>query len=66
MKYLGTKHQDRGIPFQEYPKFGQALVAALEQFHGPDWNPQLAGQWQEAIDRASNLLFEGYRTHYTV
>ena len=66
LKYLGTKHRALGIPFDEYPKFGQALVATLEKFHGPDWNAQVASQWQEAIDRTTRLLFEGYRTQYTV
>ncbi len=66
LKYLGTRHKDRGIPQDDYPKFGQALLATLQQFHGPDWDALLGGQWQEAIDRATGLLFEGYRTHYTV
>ena len=66
LKYLGTKHHGRGVPAELYPSFCDALLSALEQFHGPDWNPRLAGQWQEAIHRASQAMLEGYREHFTV
>ena len=66
LKYLGTKHHGRGVPAELYPSFCDALLSALEQFHGPDWNPRLAGQWQEAIRRASQAMLEGYRERFTV
>jgi hemoglobin-like flavoprotein len=66
LKYLGTKHHTRGIPAQEYPKFRDALLATLEQFHGQDWNPHLDEQWKGAIDRATALILEGYQTHFTI
>src|SRR5262245_40458778 len=51
LMYIGTKHHDRGIPPELFPHFHNALMAALERFHSTDWNPQLAGQWHDAIDR---------------
>ena len=66
LRYLGTKHHDRGIPREDYPKFRAAMLATLARFHSKDWNPQLARQWAEAIDRATAAMLDGYRHHYTV
>jgi hemoglobin-like flavoprotein len=66
LKYLGSKHHDRGIPAESFPLFAAALLATLEQFHGADWNAELAGQWRAAIDRASATMLEGYRTRFSV
>jgi hemoglobin-like flavoprotein len=66
LKYLGTRHQDRGIPAEMYPRFCGALLEALEHFHGPAWGPELAQQWQVAMDRTTRAMLEGYQTHFTV
>jgi hypothetical protein len=41
-------------------------MSTLERFHGAEWDEELAGQWREAIDRASETMLEGYRTHFSV
>jgi hemoglobin-like flavoprotein len=66
LRYLGTKHHDRGIPPEAFPLFTAALMSTLERFHGAEWDEALAGQWREAIDRASETMLEGYRTHFSV
>jgi hemoglobin-like flavoprotein len=66
LKYLGTKHHDRGIPAEAYPLFAAALLATLEQFHGADWDAEVAGQWRAAINRAITTMLEGYRSHFNV
>ena len=66
LKYLGTRHQARDIPPDSYPKFRDALLATLAQFHGKDWDGRLEGQWCAAIDRASQTMFAGYREHFHV
>jgi hemoglobin-like flavoprotein len=66
LRYLGTKHHDRGIPAELFPKFRDALLAALERFHSNDWNAHLARQWHDAIDHATATMLSGYRHHYTV
>jgi hemoglobin-like flavoprotein len=66
LKYLGTQHHLRGIPQDHYANFREALLATMEQFHGKEWDPALAGQWREAIDRATETMFQGYREHFHV
>ena len=66
LNYLGTKHHSRGIPPESYPKFRDTLLAALERFHGKDWHPHLATQWQEAIDHATASMLKGYEQQYHV
>jgi len=61
LKYLGHKHHRRTIPPELYPKWVESLLAALEKFHGPDWDAQAAGQWRAALDRASGVMLAGYR-----
>ena len=34
---------------------------ALEQFHQNDWDNDLAKQWREAIDVASEQMLKGYK-----
>ena len=66
LKYLGTKHHDRGIPPELFAKFRDAMLSTLERFHSKDWNALLAQQWGAAINRAATTMFQGYRHHYTV
>ncbi len=63
---LGTKHSDRGVPREAYPKFRDVLLETLHKFHGQDWDEQLASQWKEAIDAASEQMFAGYAERYHV
>jgi hemoglobin-like flavoprotein len=66
LRYLGTKHHDRGVPAETYPLFAAALLSTLQRFHGDDWNEELAGQWREAIGQASATMLQGYDTHFSV
>ena len=66
LKYLGTKHCQRGIPPDLYPHFRDAMLATLERFHSKDWTESLAKQWTEAIEGAIEKMLEGYKQHYTV
>jgi hemoglobin-like flavoprotein len=66
LRYLGTKHHERGIARGDFPKFRAAMLATLERFHSKDWNPRLAREWAEAIDKATAAMLDGYRHHYSV
>ena len=44
LKYLGHKHQIRSVPPELYPKWIESLLAALEKFHGADWDAEAAGE----------------------
>jgi hemoglobin-like flavoprotein len=60
LKILGQEHHRRGISPDLYPKFREALLATLGRFHGRDWDEQLARQWQEALELASDKMLAGY------
>jgi hemoglobin-like flavoprotein len=66
LRYLGTKHQTRGVPVELFPHFRDALLATLERFHGSHWDAALAGQWKQAIDGATDTMLKGYKQHFTV
>jgi hemoglobin-like flavoprotein len=66
LRYLGSKHHERGIPADSYPKFQSAFLDTLARFHSKDWNPALARQWNEAIERAAEFMLEGYRVHLSI
>ena len=60
LNLLGTRHARKGVPRELFPAFQEVLLVALEEFHGPDWNDGLSGQWRDAIESAVQLMFEGY------
>ena len=66
LRYLGSKHHDRNIPTELYPKWTEAMLATLKEFHGDDWDNHLAEQWTEAIAVAAERMFEGYQEHFNV
>jgi hemoglobin-like flavoprotein len=66
LNYLGTKHKDRGVLPDHYPKFQEALLRTLREFHGPDWGPELETQWRGAFEGACEAMFKGYRERFHV
>jgi hemoglobin-like flavoprotein len=61
LKYLGHKHHLRNVPADLYPKWVESLLAALEKFHGADWDASVAGEWRAALDGATEVMIAGYR-----
>ena len=66
LQLLGTKHKDRGIPEDAFPRFCAVLLDALRQFHGPDWTDELARQWREGIDSSTKKMLEGYQNRFHI
>ncbi len=61
LKYLGHKHRMRSVPIDFYPRWIDALLAALERYHGTDWDQETAGQWRQALEQAAEAMLAGYR-----
>jgi hemoglobin-like flavoprotein len=61
LRLLGQRHKARGIPKELYPIFTQCLLETLRQFHGQKWNAQLSNDWRSGIEKASNVLLNGYQ-----
>lgn len=66
LEYVGSHHSLRGIPPAAYPKFREALLAALEQMLKDDWHPGLAKEWSAAIDEAVETMLSAYGTRVTI
>jgi hemoglobin-like flavoprotein len=60
LAFLGNKHQRRQIPLDMYTPFSETLLEVLAQFHGPDWNDDLAGQWRDALTITISAMLPGY------
>jgi hemoglobin-like flavoprotein len=60
LQLLGSRHSDRSIPRDLYPKWSQSMLIALERFHDGDWNDHVAQQWRDALEQAAQLMFRGY------
>ncbi len=66
LQYLGTRHRAMEIPRSSYAKWIKSMMAAMRQFHGQQWSPELEQQWRSAIERARQLMLQGYDVHITV
>jgi hemoglobin-like flavoprotein len=66
IQYLGAKHHERKIPQALFPLWADTMLETLEKFHGDDWDDHLRQQWQEAIERTTETMFQGYERQYSV
>jgi hemoglobin-like flavoprotein len=66
LRVLGTKHSRRGVPLDLYPKFLEALMASLEEFHGADWDESLAREWRAGFGEAIEWIQDGYERRYSI
>jgi hemoglobin-like flavoprotein len=66
LHYLGSKHHNRRIPIELYNEWRQVMLDTLAEFHGDDWQTDLASQWGLAIDEAVDAMMAGYSNHMSV
>jgi hemoglobin-like flavoprotein len=64
LQYLGSKHHERGIPRELYAHWREAMLETLAAFHGNEWNDVAEQQWRQAIDRTTEVMFQGYEAHF--
>jgi nitric oxide dioxygenase len=62
LRNLGYRHVSYGAVLTDYPLIGDALLQALEQHLGNDWNPEVKQTWTLAYQKISELMAEGART----
>jgi hemoglobin-like flavoprotein len=60
LKILGHRHHRRQVPADMYPKFFEALLEVLEEFHGESWGPELAEEWRAAFDLTMQAMVAGH------
>jgi hemoglobin-like flavoprotein len=66
LQILGTKHKRRGIPREAYQPFRDVLLETLGRSFGPVWDDNLAAQWRDALDVATEKMLEGYEKDFHV
>ncbi len=66
LRVLGTRHHHRQIDKADYAAWQNSLEAALAEFHGTEWSPELARQWRSAMEMAIAQMIVGYSQQYHV
>ena len=66
LQYEGTRHHDRGVPLELYPRFLDALLLTIKLFHGMEWDAELEAQWRTALEKAAQAMSVGYQQHFHV
>jgi hemoglobin-like flavoprotein len=60
LKILGHRHHQRQIPATMYPRFFDAMLMVLKEFHGDSWGPELAQEWREAFALTGQAMVAGH------
>lgn len=58
LEHLGRDHRKFDVVADHYPQVGEALLATVQHFLGPDWTPQLAATWQEAYGLVADVMLQ--------
>lgn len=58
LEQLGRDHRKFGVVREHYPAVGEALLATLEHFSGPEWTFELANDWAEAYRIVSDVMIQ--------
>ena len=58
LQQLGRDHRRFGVVREHYPAVGEALLATLEHFSGPEWTDELAHDWATAYRIVSEVMID--------
>jgi NAD(P)H-flavin reductase/hemoglobin-like flavoprotein len=56
LQQLGRDHRKFGVVREHYPAVGEALLATLEHFTGPEWTADLAQDWASAYGIVADVM----------
>ena len=56
VEQLGRDHRKFEVRNEHYPLVGEALLATLAHFLGPEWTPELAQDWTEAFTIVASVM----------
>ncbi|AUG78376.1 Putative oxidoreductase [Kitasatospora sp. MMS16-BH015] len=59
LRALGRDHRKFQAQPEHYPAIGASLIAALRQFSGHSWTPEIEKAWTEAYTVISQVMIEG-------
>jgi NAD(P)H-flavin reductase/hemoglobin-like flavoprotein len=56
LQQLGRDHRRFSVVAEHYPAVGEALLATLEHFSGPEWDQDLAREWTAAYGIVADVM----------
>jgi NAD(P)H-flavin reductase/hemoglobin-like flavoprotein len=56
LEQLGRDHRRYGVLPEHYQPVGEALMATLADFLGPEWTPELAEDWERAYQLVASIM----------
>ncbi len=56
LQLLGEQHRHYGIAAMHYPVLGAALLGAMAEVGGADWQPEYTAAWAEAYDLVQEAM----------
>lgn len=56
VEQLGRDHRKFAVRAEHYPLVGEALLATLAHFLGPEWTPDLQQDWTEAFTLVATVM----------
>ena len=59
LRELGARHVAYGARPEHYPVVGAALIEAMAEIAGTDWNPEYTEAWSAAFDVVAGAMVEG-------
>ncbi|MHC4879047.1 MAG: globin domain-containing protein [Planctomycetota bacterium] len=57
---LGDRHREAGIPRELFTPFRDCLIDTIRLSQIDDWDDELTVAWRQALDRATETMFQGY------
>jgi hemoglobin-like flavoprotein len=66
LRYLGTRHRRLSVSREDLSQFCDVLIATVQDFHGDDWDENLANDWRKALAMARERMLEGYDQDFHV
>ena len=61
MKSLGELHVNYGVKEEFFPIMGTALIAALKDTLGGDWNQDIEAAWGDVFERLSSAMIKSMK-----
>jgi hemoglobin-like flavoprotein len=58
---LGARHASYGVTEEMYAWLVESLIATFAEVAGPDWTPDLADAWAQALGAISSMMITGLR-----
>jgi hemoglobin-like flavoprotein len=56
---LGARHAGYGVTEEMYGWLIESLIVTFSEVTGPDWTPELADAWRQALGAISSMMIAG-------